>query len=110
MAALFGLQEGYRQLSTMLEAKASKLKSLRKESDKAEIILLSFFHLVRDQIPLCTRGKEGVWSEAEVLRSPSGTERHRSEHVGHSVWKLGNAPPKPRENDESLMKLSQTRK
>jgi hypothetical protein len=44
----------------MLEAKTSKLKSLRKESDKAKIILLSFFHLVRDLIPLCTRGKEGV--------------------------------------------------
>ena len=51
---------GYRQLSAMLEAKTSKLKSLRKESDKAKIILLSFFHLVRDLIPLCTRGKEGV--------------------------------------------------
>jgi len=38
----------------MLEAKTSKLKSLRKESDKAKIILLSFFHLVRDLIPLCT--------------------------------------------------------
>jgi hypothetical protein len=44
----------------MLEAKTCKLKSLRKESDKAKIILLSFFHLVRDLIPLCTRGKEGV--------------------------------------------------
>jgi hypothetical protein len=51
---------GYRQLSAMLEAKTCKLKSLRKESDKAKIILLSLFHLVRDLIPLCTRGKEGV--------------------------------------------------
>jgi len=44
MAVLFG----YRQLNAMLEAKTSKLKSLRKESDKAKIILLSFFHLVRN--------------------------------------------------------------
>jgi hypothetical protein len=55
MAVLF-----YRQLSAMPEAKTSKLKSLRKESDKAKMILLSFFHLVRDLIPLCTRGKEEV--------------------------------------------------
>ena len=47
LAVLFG----YRQLSAMPEAKTSKLKSLRKESDKAKIILLSFFHLVRDLIP-----------------------------------------------------------
>jgi hypothetical protein len=51
----------------MPEAKISKLKSLRKESDKAKIILLSFFHLVRDLIPLCTRGKEG--SDAETGRA-----------------------------------------
>jgi hypothetical protein len=44
MAALFG----YRQLKAMLEAKTSKLKSLRRESDKAKMILLSFFHLVRN--------------------------------------------------------------
>ena len=43
----------------MLEAETSKLKSLRKESDKAKIVLLSFFHLLRDLIP-CTRGKEGA--------------------------------------------------
>ena len=45
----------------MLEAKTSKLNSLRKKSDKAKIILLSFFHLARDLIPMRTRGKEGVW-------------------------------------------------
>jgi hypothetical protein len=56
MAVLFG----YRQLNATLEAKTSKLKTLRKESDKAKIILLSLFHLVLDLIPLCTRGKEGV--------------------------------------------------
>ena len=67
----------------MLEAKTCKLKSLRKESDKAKIILLSLFHVVRDLIPLCTRGKRGSVSEAEVLRSPSGTTQHRSEQVGH---------------------------
>ena len=38
-----------------------KLKSLRKESDKAKIILLSFFHLVRDLIQLCAPGKERVF-------------------------------------------------
>jgi hypothetical protein len=51
----------------MPEAKTSKLKSLRKESDKAKIILRSFFHLVRDLIPLHSR-KRGSVSEAEVLR------------------------------------------
>jgi hypothetical protein len=44
----------------MLEAKTRKLKTLRKEPDKAKIILLSFFHFVRDLILLCTRGKERV--------------------------------------------------
>ena len=52
---------GYRQLSDMLEAKTCKLKSLRKESDKAKIILLSFFHLVCDLILLRTPGKESVF-------------------------------------------------
>ncbi len=33
----------------MLEAKTCKLKSLRKESDKAKIILLSPFYLVREK-------------------------------------------------------------
>jgi hypothetical protein len=47
---------GYRQLNAMLEAKTRKLKSLRKDSDKAKIILLSFFHLVRDLLRLRTLG------------------------------------------------------
>lgn len=47
----------------MTDAKTCELKSLRKESDKAKIILLSFFHLVRDLIQLCTAGKERVFLE-----------------------------------------------
>ncbi len=38
----------YAQSSAILDGKTRKLKSLRKESDKAKIILLSFFHLVRN--------------------------------------------------------------
>jgi hypothetical protein len=41
----------------MLDAKTRKLKTLRKESDKVRINLLSFFCLVRDRIPLGTSGK-----------------------------------------------------
>jgi len=41
----------------MLEAKTRKLKTLRKESDKVRINLLSFFCLVRDRILLGTSGK-----------------------------------------------------
>jgi hypothetical protein len=41
---------GHRQLSAILDGKTRKLKSLRKDSDKAKIILLSFFHLFRDLI------------------------------------------------------------
>jgi hypothetical protein len=46
--------------SCVLDAKTCKVKSLPKESDKAKIILLSFFHLVRDLILLRTPGKERV--------------------------------------------------
>jgi hypothetical protein len=73
----------------MLEAKTSKLKSLRKESDKAKIILLSFLHLVRDLISVGHSRKRGSVSEAEVLRSPSGTGQHRSEQVGHFRVQVG---------------------
>jgi hypothetical protein len=45
-------------LCRFFPAKTRKLKGLRKESDKAKIILLSFFHLVRDLILLCIRGNE----------------------------------------------------
>ena len=48
---------GSRQLNSILDAKTRKFKSLRKESDKAKIILLSFIHLVRDLIQLRTPRK-----------------------------------------------------
>jgi hypothetical protein len=73
----------------MREAKTSKLKSLRKESEKAKLILLPFFHLVRDLIRFVHSRKRGSVSDAEVLRSPSGTAQHRSEQVGHSRVKVG---------------------
>jgi len=101
---------GYRQLSAMLEAKTCKLKSLRKESDKAKIILLSLLASGARSDSVVHSRKRGSVSEAEALRSPSGTAQHRSEQVGHFRGKVGNAPPKPRENDESLMKVSQARK
>jgi hypothetical protein len=47
---------GHRQLNAPFEAKSRKLKSLRKEPDKAKITLLSFFHPERDRILLGTSG------------------------------------------------------
>jgi hypothetical protein len=91
----------------MLEAKTSKLKSLRKESDKAKIILLPFFHLVRDLIPLCTEEKR------ECVGGGSCCDRRPVQHsIAPNIApnRLGiYAPPKPRENDESSMKVSQAR-
>ena len=55
------------QLNAILDAKAGKLKSLRKESDKAKIILLSFFHLVHNLILLCTPGKERVCRKRKLV-------------------------------------------
>ena len=40
---------GHRQLNVPFEAKSRRLKSLRKEPDKAKITLLSFFHPARDR-------------------------------------------------------------
>ena len=69
---------GHRQLNVPFEAKSRRLKSLRKEPDKAKIILLLFFHLVRDRILLGTAGGLCV-SDAEAWRSPvraqDGSER-----------------------------------
>jgi hypothetical protein len=45
------------RLNATLAAKTRKLKSLRKESDKVRINLLSSFYLVRDRILLGTSGK-----------------------------------------------------
>ncbi len=47
----------------MLNAKTRKLKGLRKESGKARIKLLSFFHLGRDRIILGASGKARVVRE-----------------------------------------------
>jgi len=47
----------YWQLNAMLAAKTRKFKALRKESDKAKIILRLTFNLVRDRIFLGTSGK-----------------------------------------------------
>jgi hypothetical protein len=48
---------GHRQLNAPFEAKSRKLKSLRKEPDKAKIILRLTFDLVRDRVFLGTSGK-----------------------------------------------------
>ncbi len=48
---------GHRQLNSMVDAKTRKLKTLRKESDKVRINLLSSFYLVRDRVLLGTSGK-----------------------------------------------------
>lgn len=73
----------------MLEAKTSKLKSLRKESDKAKIILPSFFHLVRDLIPLCTRGKEGVCRRRNCCDRGPVQHSIALKQVGHFRVKVG---------------------
>lgn len=52
---------GHRQLNAMFEAKSHKLKSLRKEPDKAKITLLSFFHPARDRILLRTSASVRVF-------------------------------------------------
>jgi hypothetical protein len=50
------LREHLYKLNAPFEAKSRKLKSLRKEPDKARITLLSFFHPARDRILLGTSG------------------------------------------------------
>jgi len=95
---------GYWQLNVMLNAKTRKLKGLRKESGKARIKLLSFFHLGRDRIILGASGK------ARVVREWKRNDRRLiardcSEQAVHFHWKLGDAPPKPREDDGSLTQL-----
>jgi hypothetical protein len=73
----------------MPEAKTSKLKSLRKESDKAKIILPSFFHLVRDLIPLCTRGKEAVCRRRNCCDRRPVQHSIAPKQVGYFRVKLG---------------------
>ena len=76
---------GHRQLNVPFEAKSRRLKSLRKEPDKAKIILLLFFHLVRDRILLGTAGKACVFRKRKrgVRRS-----EHRMARSGCCVSDL----------------------
>jgi hypothetical protein len=69
----------------MPDAKTCELKSLRKESDKAKIILLSLFHLVRDLIQLCTPGKERVFLEGKRCDRWSAEHRIVPNRWGNSV-------------------------
>ena len=92
----------------MLDAKTRKLKGLRKESGKVRIKLLSFFHLGRDRIILGASGK------ARVVREWKRGDRRLiardcSEQAVHFHWKLGNAPPKPREDHGSLTQVIRKR-
>jgi len=57
---------GYWQLNAMLGAKTRKLKALRKESDKAKIILRLTFDLVRDRVFLGTSGKRDCFRSGSV--------------------------------------------
>ncbi len=66
---------GHRKLSAPFEAKSCKLKSLRKEPDKAKITLLSFFHPARDRILLGTSGRKRKHGVRRSYRTQDGSER-----------------------------------
>ena len=78
------LREHLYKLNAPFEAKSRKLKSLRKEPDKARITLLSFFQPARDRIRSDSLGHVSKCVsvlEAEAWRSPVCRAQDGSERV-----------------------------